>query len=345
MKKVVICYNSQSKFPWILKHPKKDSIIAEFKSQLDAFNWYISFKIETLILFTNKKNELIGQIAYFKDKDRNNRFIFIAQSYGFENGVDYTSICSDFGIDPLKFSKLKTDAEIEKINKDLIFIFHANPMSYFEPKYEIKKRTKDEYLNNEAKDKIFQIQNSGLANTDKYTRVEVARTLNNKYDSGLVNLINVSSIVSNDKKVKEINDPIKQENIYLNKNSTQTAIREETNKEKNGEITKDETVFSKPSNDENALLNTLDEKNETQNTDSIVNAQVSNDSFVMANSQSVEITNTKKNKKTKKRAVTVALITIFSIIIILGLTALTCFLLHYFNVVDFNPILEKMKLK
>ncbi|WP_429996307.1 MAG3090 family protein [Mycoplasmopsis bovis] len=77
----------------MLKHPKKDEIIGQFKSRKDAVFWYISFKLETLILLLNEKNEQVGQIAYIKDPDYNNRFIMIPQSNGLDANETYISLC------------------------------------------------------------------------------------------------------------------------------------------------------------------------------------------------------------------------------------------------------------
>ncbi|CAL59007.1 hypothetical protein MBOVJF4428_00323 [Mycoplasmopsis agalactiae] len=177
MKRVAIFYNAGTEFPWVLKHPKKEEIIGQFKSRKDAVFWYISFKLETLILLLNEKNEQVGQIAYIKDPDYNNKFIMIPQSSGLDANETYISLCDEFEIDPLKFYKLNTDAEIDEYIKHLKFSYSADPKTYFESRYEIKKRDKEEYLNADAKVKMKQIELAGLSDLDRHSRSEAAKEL------------------------------------------------------------------------------------------------------------------------------------------------------------------------
>ncbi|MBT1371926.1 MAG3090 family protein [Mycoplasmopsis bovis] len=200
MKKVAIFYNTGAKFPWVLKHPKKDEIIGQFKSRKDAVFWYISFKLETLILLLNEKNEQVGQIAYIKDPDYNNRFIMIPQSNGLDANETYISLCDEFEIDPLKFYKLNTDAQIEEYIKHLTFSYNADPKSYFESKYEIKKRDKEEYLNADAKVKMKQIELAGLSDLNRHTRSEAAKELD---DLAITNTVVIEQNIIKKEKTSE----------------------------------------------------------------------------------------------------------------------------------------------
>ncbi|EIN15111.1 Hypothetical protein, predicted transmembrane protein [Mycoplasmopsis agalactiae 14628] len=193
MKRVAIFYNAGTEFPWVLKHPKKEEIIGQFRSRKDAVFWYISFKLETLILLLNEKNEQVGQIAYIKDPDYNNKFIMIPQSSGLDANETYSSLCEEFEIDPLKFYKLNTDAEIDEYIKHLKFSYSADPKTYFESRYEIKKRSKEEYLNADAKVKIKQIELAGLSELDRHTRSEAAKELD---DLSVTNTIVIEPSVS-----------------------------------------------------------------------------------------------------------------------------------------------------
>ncbi|WP_331838446.1 MAG3090 family protein [Mycoplasmopsis agalactiae] len=66
MKRVAIFYNAGTEFPWVLKHPKKEEIIGQFKSRKDAVFWYISFKLETLILLLNEKMNKLDKLHISK---------------------------------------------------------------------------------------------------------------------------------------------------------------------------------------------------------------------------------------------------------------------------------------
>lgn len=125
----------------------------------------------------NEKNEQVGQIAYIKDPDYNNKFIMIPQSSGLDANETYISLCDEFEIDPLKFYKLNTDAEIDEYIKHLKFSYSADPKTYFESRYEIKKRDKEEYLNADAKVKMKQIELAGLSDLDRHSRSEAAKEL------------------------------------------------------------------------------------------------------------------------------------------------------------------------
>ncbi|CBH40562.1 MAG3090 family protein [Mycoplasmopsis agalactiae] len=224
MKRVAIFYNAGTEFPWVLKHPKKEEIIGQFKSRKDAVFWYISFKLETLILLLNEKNEQVGQIAYIKDPDYNNKFIMIPQSSGLDANETYISLCDEFEIDPLKFYKLNTDAEIDEYIKHLKFSYSADPKTYFESRYEIKKRDKEEYLNADAKVKMKQIELAGLSDLDRHSRSEAAKELD---DLSVTNTIIIEPSAS----VKENTMSVKKTEVVSEKEVMPEAKNEAAEKE------------------------------------------------------------------------------------------------------------------
>ncbi|WP_029513837.1 MAG3090 family protein [Mycoplasmopsis primatum] len=334
MKRVGIYYSKSAKYPWVLKHPKKEVIIGEFKSQEDAFYWYISFKIETLILLFDESNQNTGQIAYIKDESNNNRFIFIPQSSGIDIDLDYAAICAKFGIDPLKFSKLKSDIEIENMNKDLIFNYFQDPRTYFEPRYEIKKRSKDDYLNNEARTKILQIELSGLADVDRHTRTQIATAIDEMppiYEtSKTVEENNTNEKINNNDNNKddakaEIKTIVTNENQFINQTNVNEIPDQKLNENSFPDLenfesqdvqTKDKEFYEKLDSDN--FLNTAE-------TDKVDNKTV----------KAIKEVNKKRiNKKAKK-----TFIALFSIIVIAAIAFGVLCLLNWLGIIDWLPFI------
>ncbi|WP_027334863.1 MAG3090 family protein [Mycoplasmopsis felifaucium] len=177
MRKIAIIRDANATYPWVLKNLKMTYAIASFVSISDALNWYITYKIESLISLYDEKKTLVGQIAYINQDDE---WLLMASSSGFEKKIDYLALCQMFNIDPISHLKKETDEELKNINKDLIYEYLNDPKTYFIDKYDtIKKPSADDYLNNEARSKIFELQIKNSVNKDDFTRThQFANTAN-----------------------------------------------------------------------------------------------------------------------------------------------------------------------
>ncbi|WP_338822391.1 MAG3090 family protein [Mycoplasmopsis felifaucium] len=189
MRKVAIVHDTNTTYPWVLKNLKMTSAIASFVSITDALNWYITYKIESLISLYDEKKTLVGQIAYI---NQDGEWLLMASSSGFEKKVDYLALCQMFNIDPISHLKRETDEELRNTNKDLIYEYLNDPKTYFIDKYNtIKKPLADDYLNNEARSKIFELRIKNSINKDDFTRTHQFTNTTNIFTGESVILSNV----------------------------------------------------------------------------------------------------------------------------------------------------------
>lgn len=180
MKKLCVVYDKRYKYNWVLKHPKMDNIIGSFKDPISAVNWYYSFKIETLVILFNEENINVGEIAFIED-DNTGKFLSVAQASGNDYNVGYLTLCKLFNIDPITFIKQDSDEKLEEVNKNLIFEYVTNPHDYFERKYEIfKKPDPKDYLNNEAKSRIIQIELRNMMDFSQFKRKRETIVIDNQ---------------------------------------------------------------------------------------------------------------------------------------------------------------------
>ncbi|WP_406616853.1 MAG3090 family protein [Mycoplasmopsis adleri] len=365
MKKVGIFYDENSTYPWVLKHPKMETIIGKFKSPVDAFNWFLSFNIEALILLSNKDKVQTGQIAYVKDEEHTKQWYCYASATGFDYDVTYLSICKEFNIDPIEKVKKESLKELKDLAKDLIFEYDNDPKKYFVPKYNIiKKINFDDYLNNEAKTRILELELRKMMTNDTIVKTQINTANNEAYKVTTKTKITINGSKEAEDYLKEENKKIKSDDkiqkakiepqvetkkpeVEINKENATSQINSQNNvlvntqpipePKKEDEIINDidyhQTDLKTTVNDEHKdttkpiEIDFVDEEN--NELDNIYNFY-NNESLNEQNNPNKK----HKKKKAKLSGIAIFAVILFTLIIIGSIFMLTWWLLELYDVID-----------
>ncbi|EIN15070.1 Hypothetical protein, predicted transmembrane protein [Mycoplasmopsis agalactiae 14628] len=172
-------FKQDSKFPWLLKHPKVKKGLAKFKTREDALNWYMLLDYETAVWFQDNQRIFAGQLTIdYEDGE----WYYYIKTKDFDGEATYDGVCHELGINPYNY-KRDRDAEIKKGKKMIEgedFILISDPATYFPLNLEISKRKRKdlvdiEHIKVQYETKILSLQEQ-INSTDEHMSEELKQS-------------------------------------------------------------------------------------------------------------------------------------------------------------------------
>ncbi|MCE6061548.1 hypothetical protein J8A71_01380 [Mycoplasmopsis agalactiae] len=172
-------FKQDSKFPWLLKHPKVKKGLAKFKTREDALNWYMLLDYETAVWFQDNQRIFAGQLTIdYEDGE----WYYYIKTKDFDGEATYDGVCHELGINPYNY-KRDRDAEIKKgkkMTEGVDFILISDPATYFPLNLEISKRKRKdlvdiEHIKVQYETKILSLQEQ-INSTDEHMSEELKQS-------------------------------------------------------------------------------------------------------------------------------------------------------------------------